>query len=193
MNNQPLEYKATLTRMPNPHKPSLAQSQMLPLLTDNDFEVFSEFSSSHHPVLLNVAEHYQLLSALVDSANQQWPNITIMIRLSMPGGMRIPANLLADNVLLLEDITDEEQKLKLELEHQLESNQQAVTGLLVIEDRFRRIEIDNNDNAISLRLYHTFNNTLNDSLNSTSNSTLSDNALQPLIEQLNNWGVVANQ
>ena len=87
----------------------------------------------------------------------------------MPGGMRIPANLLADNILLLEDLSAEEQKL--------------LTGgapLLVIEDRFTRIEIDNNDNSICLRLYFDEEH---------SSEFFPANALQPLITCLQQRGV----
>ena len=137
---------------------------MLPLTTDNDFSVFANFTSSPYPVLINVREHYQILSDLVAEALLCWPDITIIIRMSMPGGMRIPANLLADNVLLLEDVAYEEKKL-LALAH----------PVLVIEDHFTRIEIDNNDNNISLRLY--------------SNDILPSAALQPLITCLQQRGV----
>ena len=82
----------------------------------------------------------------------------------MPGGMRIPANLLADNILLLEDLASEEQKLVT-----------LIKPLLVIEDRFTRIEIDNNDNSVSLRLY--------------SDDGLPTDALQPLIACLHQRGV----
>jgi len=136
------EYRGTLKSMPFPHKPSIAEAQMLPLTCDSDFEVFTGFTSSSCPVLLNVREHYQLLSDLVDVAQKCWPGITILIRISMPGGMRIPAKLLTDNILLLEDITGEEQSLIT-----------VANPLLVIKDRFSRVEIDNNDNSIRLRLY----------------------------------------
>ena len=104
--------------------------------------MFTGFTSSDYPVWLNVREHYQLLSDLVDEAQQCWPEIIIAVRISMPGGMRIPANLLAENILLLEDVAAEEQKLLA-----------YANPLLVIEDRFTRVEIDNNDNSICLRLY----------------------------------------
>ncbi|KGJ93907.1 hypothetical protein [Colwellia psychrerythraea] len=159
------QYCGTLSRMPFPDMPSIAEAQMLPLTTDNDFSVFANFTSSPYPVFVNVREHYQILSDLVDEAQLCWPKITIIVRISMPGGMRIPANLLADNVLLLEDITCEEQKLVV-----------FENSLLVIEDYFTRIEIDNNDNSVRLRLY--------------SNDVLPSGALQPLITCLQKRGVI---
>ena len=158
------KYCGTLKRMPFAHKPSIAEAQMLPLTTDSDFTVFANFTSSPYPVLLNVREHYQILSDLVAEAQLCWPGITILVRLSMPGGMRIPANLLADNILLLEDLASEEKKLVT-----------LIKPLLVIEDRFTRIEIDNNDNSVSLRLY--------------SDDGLPTDALQPLIACLHQRGV----
>lgn len=164
MAKQLQQYCGTLKRMPFADKPSIAEAQMLPLTTDNDFSVFANFTSSPNPVFINVREHYQILSELVDEAKQCWPDITILIRISMPGGMRIPANLLADNVLLLEEVAFEEQKL-VALAH----------PLLVIEDHFSRIEIDNNNNSINLRLY--------------SKDVLPSGALQPLIAYLDQRGV----
>lgn len=158
------QYCGTLIRMPFAHKPSISEAQMLPLTTDSDFAVFADFTSSPYPVLLNVREHYQILSDLVAEAQLCWPDITIVVRISMPGAMRIPANLLADNVLLLEDLATEEQKLVA-----------MANPLLVIEDRFTRIEIDKNDNSISLRLY--------------SNEILPTDALQSLITYLDQRGV----
>ena len=136
-------YHGVLTRMPFPHRPSIAQAQMLPLFTDNDFEVFSQLTCTQRPVYLNVPEHYEILSELVAIASQTWENITIIARISMPGGMRIPVNLLADNVLLVEEVSLEEAQIS-----------HSAQPVLVIEDRFSRIEIENNNNEIQLRLYH---------------------------------------
>ncbi|WDE09094.1 hypothetical protein SG34_030460 [Thalassomonas viridans] len=168
MTEPTLTYRGTLKSMPFPHKPSVAEAQMLPLTSDSDFEVFTGFSSSSCPVLLNVREHYQLLSDLVDVAQECWPGITILVRISMPGGMRIPAKLLTDNILLLEDVAAEEQKLVA-----------ANKTFLVVEDRFSHVEIDNNDNSIYLRLYAN-----------EDGQTLTTNALQPLISCLQERGVV---
>jgi hypothetical protein len=164
MTNKIQQYHGTLVKMPYPTVPTKAAAGMLPLTTDNDFEVFSEFTCSQFPVYLSIAEHYQMLSELVDLANNALPDISIVLRISMPGGMRLPANLLADNVLLLEDIAAEERI-------QTADN----IRFLVIEDRFSRLEIENNTNAIDLRLYNE----------ATANS------LQSLINHLHSHGVVS--
>ncbi|WDE02323.1 hypothetical protein [Thalassomonas actiniarum] len=177
-------FTGTLTRRPFPNKPSIAEAQMLPLSSDSDFEVFTSFNSATCPVLLNVREHYQLLSDLVDEAQVCWPDVFILIRLSMPGGMRIPAKLLTDNVLLLEDITFEEQKLI-----------DIASPLLVVEDRFSRVEIDNNDNSIHLRLYlgkelgKELGEELGKELGEEPGKEPADDPLQPLIECLAQRGV----
>ncbi len=158
-------YQGTLIKRPYANTPSKASSGMLPLGKENDFEVFANFASSGYPILLGIDEHYQLLSELVAHANEHLNKPTILLRISMPGGMRLPANLLADNVLLAEAIENEEQKL---VSQNIE--------LLVIEDRFSRIKVDNNDNTIKLRLYGE---------NQTNNS-----ALAPLIDHLHAHGVL---
>lgn len=158
------QFHGILTRMPFPHRPSLAQAQMLPLYTDNDFEVFSQLTCTQRPVYLNIPEHYEILAELADIAGKTWENITIVTRISMPGGMRIPATLLADNVLLVEEVAIEEA--------QISHSSQPV---LVIDDRFSRIEIENNNNEIQLRLY------LPDDYFPTDNKS---NSLAPLVDYL---------
>ena len=103
------QFRGELIKMPFAGRASLAQAMMLPLITDNDFEVFSQLDSSTKPVYLSIAEHFQLLSELVAIMQQQQPETNILVRVSMPGGMRLPANLLADNVLLMEQVQQEEQ------------------------------------------------------------------------------------
>ncbi|MCJ8268547.1 MAG: hypothetical protein MJK04_04005, partial [Psychrosphaera sp.] len=78
---------------------------------------------------------------------------------------------LADNVLLAEDLDAEEHKLVASLTLSQDINNSA-NPLLVIEDRFTRMEVDNNDNSIKLRLY-------------------GKGDLQPLISHLSDRSVVA--
>ena len=164
-------FQGSLEKMPFGNRPSKAGAQMLPLSKASDFEVFADFTSTDQPVLLSIPEHYEILSELAGLANEHLPNITMLVRISMPGGMRIPANLLADNVLLAEDLEAEEHKLVASLTLNQDINNSA-NPLLVIEDRFTRMEIDNNDNSIKLRLY-------------------GKGDLQPLVSHLSDRSVVA--
>ncbi len=132
-----------LLSIPFTNKPSAALARCMPLANDNDFEVFANLPCSQASVLLNFVEHYQILNELVLLANELWPDeLTILIRLSMPGGMRLPASLLAHNVLLMQDIKPEIEKLSGE-----------VTHLLTIDDNFIRYQLEQGNNEISINLH----------------------------------------
>lgn len=178
MNNsqQPnAQFHGLLNRMPFPHRPSIAQAQMLPLFTESDHEVLSSLTSTERPIYLNVPEHYEILSELTTIASKTWENITIIARVSMPGSMRIPVNLLAENVLLVEEVALEEQQISL-----------SAQPVLIIEDRFSRIEIENNDNEIYLRLYLPNNCVANNHQQTEQQSSL----LAPLTDYLASINVI---
>jgi|TARA_B110000114_G_scaffold182383_1_gene221572 hypothetical protein len=132
-----------LLKIPFPNKPSAALARFMPLTNDNDYNVFTNLPCSKAPVLINFIEHYQILNELVLFANELWQQeLTILIRISMPGGMRLPASLLASNVLLMQDIQPEVKKLSGE-----------VTHLLTIDDNFIRYHLEQGNNQISINLH----------------------------------------
>lgn len=140
-----LHYKGKLKGIPFPHKPSAALARCMPLTSDNDFEVFARLPNSEAPILINFIEHYQILDALVLRANDTWPDdLTILIRLSMPGGMRLPKSLLAPNVLLMQDVQPEIEKLSGSVPH-----------LLIIDDNFIRYQLEQGNNDINVHLIST--------------------------------------
>ncbi len=135
-------FNGKITRRPFPATMTPAMAQTLPLLTENDFEVFSSLPSNLTPVKLNFQEHYKILSDMVECAATNFPEITVLCRISMPGGMRILAGLLQDNVLLLQDVKPEEEKLL-----------KQGKPLMVVEDYFAHYELEKGDNSMSVRLY----------------------------------------
>ena len=153
-----------LKRRPFEKKASVAQMQVLPLITLSDFEAMSEFVSHTVPVYINVAEHYKLLALLVKKASEVLCELNILIRFSMPGGTQIDPVLLTDNILILQDLKAEEIRLS-----------KSSKKLLVIDDNFAHFEVDNGDNLISLRLYDK--------------ESSGENKLAPLIELLFSFGV----
>jgi len=151
--NKPLEserrveseqhFSGVLTRVPFLGTASAALARYMPLENENDFDVFAELPSSKSPIFLNFAEHYQILDRLVTRANTIWPDeLCILIRLSMPGGMRLPKTLLAENVLLMQDIKPEVKRLKLQ-----------VPRLLVIDDHLLRYQLEQGHNQMRISLY----------------------------------------
>ncbi len=132
-----------LKSIPFAGKPSAALARCMPLSNENDFAVFADLPCSDSPILINFIEHYQILEQLVTFANSLWQQeLTILLRISMPGGMRLPASLLASNVLLMQDIEPELKRLT-----------GQVTNLLVIEDCFIRYQLEQGDNSIVISLH----------------------------------------
>lgn len=143
MTKHSYDFRGQLTRNPFPNTPSKAQARMMPIECENDFDVFANLPASQAPILLNFSEHFQLLAELVKSAQGIWPeHLSILLRISMPSGMRLPAPMLEPNVLMTQEIEPELSKLK-----------KASGHVLVIEDRFVRFQIERGDNDISLKLF----------------------------------------
>jgi hypothetical protein len=144
MNNvYPHHYLGQLNNIPFANKPSAALARCMPLANESDFDVFSQLPCSDAPILINFIEHYQILNELVNQANALWDcELTILLRISMPGGMRLPASLLADNVLLMQDVEPELKRLSSKVKH-----------LLVIDDHFIRYQLEQGDNAIAISLF----------------------------------------
>ena len=137
-------FHGVLTHVPFEGGISAALARYMPLESENDFQVFAELPASKAPIFLNFAEHYQILESLVKSANEIWSeDLCILIRLSMPGGMRLPALLLAPNVLLMQEVEPEITRLK-----------GQVKNLLVIDDHFLRYQLEQGQNQIKISLYH---------------------------------------
>lgn len=135
-------FSGRLIRMPFPNTVSIAELRVLPLFTEKDLNSAARFKSHSVPVLINVREHYQLLSLLTEKALSDQPNLTILIRFSMPGGVQIPPSLLLPEILILQDVQAEKERVLSEKKM-----------LLVIDDNFAHFEIDNGDNLISLELF----------------------------------------
>jgi hypothetical protein len=136
-------FNGELMRVPFLGTASAALARYMPLESENDFDVFAELPSSQSPIFLNFAEHYQILNRLVTQANTLWPEgLCILIRLSMPGGMRLPKALLDANVLLMQDISSEVTRLK-----------GQVPRLLVIEDHLLRYQLEQGHNQMNISFY----------------------------------------
>ena len=136
-------FNGQLSRAPFEGKVSAALARYMPLESDNDFEVFAQLPSSQAPIFLNFAEHYQILNALVTLANSLWPDdLCILLRLSMPGGMRLPGTLLNDNVLLMQDVSPEVTRLQFK-----------VPSLLVIDDHLLRYQLEQGHNQMQISFY----------------------------------------
>lgn len=135
-------FSGRLVRMPFPDTVSIAELRVLPLFTEQDLDSAARFKSHSVPVLLNVREHYQLLSLLTEKALSDIPSLTILIRFSMPGGVQIAPQLLRPEILILQDVQAEKERVLSEKK-----------TLLVIDDNFAHFEIDNGDNLISLELF----------------------------------------
>ncbi|MFT5161803.1 MAG: hypothetical protein ACI9FJ_000369 [Alteromonadaceae bacterium] len=141
-------FNGQLLRAPFVGKPSVALARTLPMSREEDFAVFTELPSSDTPIFINFIEHYQILSERISHANELWPEgLTILVRLSMPSGMRLPAPMLKDNVLLMQDVAPEVKRLK-----------DAPGKLLVINDHLLRYQLEHGRNDIAISFYSDDNN-----------------------------------
>jgi hypothetical protein len=165
MNKHHYSFNGRLLRAPFPGKPSAALARCMPIENENDFSVFTDLPNSDSPILVNFIEHYQILAAMVTQANTLWPqNLSILVRMSMPSGMRLPKPLLLQNVLLIQDVAPEIKRLKT-------SN----TDLLVIEDNFIRYQLESGSNTMNISLF--------------SQSNDSQAPFNELLAPLSDWGV----
>ena len=140
---KPLSFNGQLVRRPFVGKPSVALARTMPMSREEDFAVFTELPSTDAPIYINFAEHYQILNDLVVAANKLWPdNLNILVRMSMPSGMRLPAPLLADNVLLMQDVAPEVARLK-----------DTGNPLLIIDDHLIRYQLEQGNNSFDMTFY----------------------------------------
>lgn len=163
-------FSGVLTRVPFKGALSAALARYMPLESENDFEVFAELPASDAPIFLNFAEHYQILDALVKFANQLWSeDLCILIRLSMPGGMRLPADLLQANVLLMQDVAPEVARLKGQVAH-----------LLVIDDHLLRYQLEQGHNQLKISLYSQGDEGINQRRFAQFIAPLADYGIEPI-------------
>lgn len=173
-----LHFKGELKRVPFEGKLSAALARYMPLESENDFEVFALLPSSKAPIYLNFAEHYQILERFVKQTVTSFEGeVNFLIRLSMPGGMRLPAVLLEPNVLLMQDIQPEVLRLKEGV------SKGEVSRLLVIDDHLLRYQLEQGENQMHLSLYSQ----------SLFDSSHEEACFLQLIESLAEFGIAAKE
>ncbi len=139
----PVKIQFTLEKTPFPTRAASAQARMMPLLNENDFEVMASLPTNETRVHLSFADYFELLSKLVNFALTHFPELElILIRVSLPSGIRLDKSLLQDKVLMLQEVHREEERC---IKRQ--------KSFLVIEDFICRFRLQDGDNRINLRLY----------------------------------------
>ena len=135
-----------LGKNPYPSMPAFSNAQVLPLNSASDFEAIASLPNSNCPVYLSFDEHHRLLSELVEFFLENRKHTTVLLRISMPSGMRLPKNLLNERVLMLQDIEPEETKLRL-------------TGepFVAIDSQLVRFRLEQGNNQLTIRPYFELN------------------------------------
>ncbi|WP_444922477.1 hypothetical protein ACJJID_09275 [Microbulbifer sp. CnH-101-G] len=137
-----IELSSRLLRNPYPQNPKLCAAQTLPLQGESDFLAISLLPVGNIPVLLSFSEHYQLLVELLECVDHSGVEIeTILLRMQMPAGGRMPKLFLQERVLMLQDVQTEELIL-----------QKAGKPYLVVEDTLVRHPLESGRNNICIRI-----------------------------------------
>ncbi|WP_299587618.1 hypothetical protein [uncultured Microbulbifer sp.] len=137
-----IELSTRLLRNPYPKQPKPCVAQILPLEGESDFLAISQLPVGKTPVLLSFSEHYQLLVELLECVDSAGLEIdTILLRMQMPAGGRMPKQFLQDRVLMLQGVHEEELILH-----------QQGTSYLVIEDTLIRHPLESGSNSLRLRI-----------------------------------------
>lgn len=137
-------FTGRLERSPFPGRPVRAIAAPRPLRLPHDFAVVARFGRSRGtPVLLSYAEHFELLATVVARALACLPDLdVVLIRMRMPGTGRLPPDLLREEVLLVEEVDAELERLG-----------GAGRSVLVIADRFLRNPQEQGDNGLTVGLH----------------------------------------
>jgi hypothetical protein len=110
---------------------------------ESDFSVLSSLPVSNVPVFVNHSEHYQLLSELIDCLFEHISDVSLLVRMQMPAGGRMPKVFLDERILMVQDVTNEETLLK--------KNEGPV---VVLDDRIIRYPLEQGNNELCMRFYH---------------------------------------
>ena len=99
---------------------------------------------SNVPVLVNHQEHYQLLCEIIEHILAIDSDSSIILRMQMPAGGRMPKLLLDDRILMVQDV---------EIEESLQSKCSNRT-VWVLDDRIIRYPLEAGDNSLSIRIHN---------------------------------------
>jgi hypothetical protein len=103
-NDQVLEFE--LVRPPFPNQPIRVEVEPMALSSEEDFALFQELSEANDcPIYVSPRELYQLLETILECALTVLPGIRMTImKVNMPGGLRLPERLVTDDVFLVQNV-----------------------------------------------------------------------------------------
>lgn len=140
--SQPIILSARMTQNPYPNTLKLCQARTLPLEGESDFSVMSSLPVSNVPVFVNHTEHYQLMSELITCLLAHISDVTLLMRMQMPAGGRMPKAFLDERILMVQDVSSEEKILE-----------KSCVTLVVFDDRIIRYPLEQGNNELCIRLY----------------------------------------
>ncbi len=134
-------YLGRLERSPSRGRPVLARMDPLPLRTEADFAALRRTAPRQiAPIRVGFVEKYELLAALCRAARAHLPSLDlIFVAMNMPCGLRLPADLLREDVLIWQCVEEEARRA-------------VARGLcvLTIQDRLVRHMFEAGDNSLAL-------------------------------------------
>ncbi|HAF2128602.1 TPA: hypothetical protein G9F27_002782 [Salmonella enterica] len=128
---------------PFPYGVSRANAMVLPMEQAEDYESLSRMPKPmrQSPVLCSFSEKYLLLEQIVIAAFAHLHSLDRCVMTAMmPGGVRLPARLLMEDVFLVHHVDDEAERLR-----------QGGCSVLAIEESIIRHPLEAGDNTLHLR------------------------------------------
>lgn len=138
-------FTGRLNRSPYAYRAYRANAMVLPLTTAEDYASVSRIDKpeAQSPVLCGFQEKYDLLEQIINAAFLHLqPLDRCVMTAMMPGGRRLPARLLQDDIFLLHQVDREAERLFL-----------AGYSVLAIEESIIRHPLESGKNHLRLRWF----------------------------------------
>ncbi|AVV37534.1 hypothetical protein C9381_10180 [Pantoea vagans] len=138
-------FNGRLTRSPFAFRAYRANDRVLPLTTPEDYASLGRIKKPavQSPVLCGFQEKYDLLEEIVNAAfSHLQPLDRCVMTAMMPGGLRLPARLLQDDIFLLHQVEQEAKRLFLD-----------GYSVLAIEESMIRHPLESGSNHLLLRWF----------------------------------------
>lgn len=138
-------FTGRLTRSPYVFRAYRANAMVLPLTTAEDYASISRIvkPAVQSPVVCGFQEKYHLLEQIVDAAfTHLQPLERCVMTAMMPGGLRLPARLLRDDIFLLHQVGQETERLC-----------RSGYSVLAIEESIIRHPLESGNNHLCIRWF----------------------------------------
>lgn len=138
-------FKGRLTRPPFPGRPFRSSNFIFPFQTEHDFAICQQLASPKPgtQAFITYDEKYELLELMIRAAGAMLQPVDYyLLRIHMPGSVRLPDRMLAPDVFISPDFSLAREQLLAEGRH-----------LLTIDERLFRHPLEPTDNTLKIEWY----------------------------------------